>query len=508
VRRRAAFVPIASAPTTIALRDRGQSRIPINFNASQLSLFRLSFALSIIGAFWMVVKLHEYVVWSRGLEKALLLIAVVASCVAIYVDQQIRSDPEDNKPEIERVFWVSAFCLLTFVATYIIYLTASEPSPISLQFSEDVPEAWTLKLEGLAIIVIILVPFVIGLARFRVPRISRRLPFYVIAFCLVSALSHVVSFFYSTCGADFPHTLLKCHGPGIADIGGTTLNAAHAIENGINPYRIDVQGNYDPTSAYPGYRYWPMMFAIYTPLVFFFKTGWGVIRLTNFLLDGITTALIIHLASRRSGWLGGVLAASLYLMLPMLSDRLYRWADTDLVPMVFLLAALAFYQTRPGVAGVLVGLSVSAKFIPGLLMLICCFPEFRRAHYVGGFMLGLIPAIAFCVLAPSQFLSNTVLYLLATPIDISSLLYGAPGYLNAAARFAVILLIIAVSSVMIFRPPGFFERCVLYIICVIATLLASHVHNNYMLWWIPVFCILLSSPLSRTLSLPGSSKSD
>jgi hypothetical protein len=490
----------------MALRDRRPSRIPINCNASQLYLFRLSFAFSIIGAFWMIVKLHEYVVWSRGLEKALLLIAIVASCIAIYVHQQIYSDPEDNKREIKRVFWVSTFCLLTLVAAYIIYLIASEPSSISLQFYEYVPEARTLKLEGLAIIVIILVPFVVGLARFKVPQISRCLPVYVIGFCIVGVLSHVVSFFYSTCGADFPHSLLKCHGSGISDIGGTTLNAAHAIEHGLNPYRIDVQGKYDPASAYPGYHYWPMMFAIYTPLVFFFKTGWGVIRLTNFVLDGITTALIIHLGSRRSGWLGGVLAASLYLMLPMLSDRLYQWADTDLVPMVFVLAALAFYQTRPGVAGVLVGLSVSAKFIPGLLMLICCFPEFRRAHYVGGLMLGLIPTIVFYVLAPSQFLSNTVLYLLADPVDISSLLYGAPGYVNAAARFAVIVLMIAASSVMIFWPPGFFERCVLYIICVVATLLVSRVHNNYMLWWIPVFCILLSSPLSRTLSFSGSSK--
>ena len=66
---------------------------------------------------------------------------------------------------------------------------------------------------------------------------------------------------------------------------------------------------------------------------------------------------------------GGVLAASLYLMLPMLPDRLYAGADTDLAPTVLLLAALALYQTRPGLAGVMVGLSVSAKFLPGLLML-------------------------------------------------------------------------------------------------------------------------------------------
>jgi hypothetical protein len=47
-----------------------------------------------------------------------------------------------------------------------------------------------------------------------------------------------------------------------------------------------------------------------------------------------------------------------------------------------------------------------------------------------------------------------------------------------------------------------FGRCDIYVICVIATLLAGYAHNNYMLRWIPFFCILLNSPLSRILSLP------
>jgi hypothetical protein len=384
-------------------------------------------------------------------------------------------------------------------------LTASEPSSTSLQFPE-IPEAWSLKLQGLAIISIILVPFCGALGGLRIRKVYQYLPIYIMAFFMLTAVGHFISFFYHTCGIDFPRVLLKCHGMAITDIGGTTLNAVHAVLKGINPYTTDIQADYNPDSAYRGYRYWPVMFATYMPAASFVTSGWGSIRLTNFILDGVTTALIIVLAGRRSGWLCAVLAASLYLMLPMLSDGLYQSANTDLVPIVFLLAALALYQRRPGLAGVLVGLSVSAKFIPGLLMLICCFPESRRGHYLGGFILGLIPAIAFFMMAPSQFVSNTVLCLLASPVDPSSLLYGAPGYLSAAARFAVTLLILAASLVIISRRPGFLERCVLYVSCVVATLLTSHVHNNYMLWWIPVFCILLSFPLSRILCLQDPSE--
>jgi hypothetical protein len=74
----------------------------------------------------------------------------------------------------------------------------------------------------------------------------------------------------------------------------------------------------------------------------------------------------------------------------------------------------------------------------------------------------------------------------------------------SATRLAFFLLIAMVSLVIILRPPGLFERCAIYVICVVALLLASQVHNNYMLWWIPFFCIVLSSPLSRILALPGS----
>jgi hypothetical protein len=228
-------------------------------------------------------------------------------------------------------------------------------------------------------------------------------------------------------------------------------------------------------------------------------------RLTNFALDVITAALIFGLVRRRSGWLCGVLAASLYLMLPMLPYRLYQAADTDLAPTIFLLAALALYETRPGSAGVMVGLSVSAKFLPGLLMLICCLPEFRRSRYVGGFVLGLIPVIVFWLLAPSDFIYNTVWCgVAANPIDSSSWQLGAPSYIIRATQPAFILLMAAVSFVMIWRPPDFFGRCLLYVICVVALLLTSRAHNNYMMWWIPFFCILLSSPLGRILSLPRS----
>ena len=180
-------------------------------------------------------------------------------------------------------------------------------------------------------------------------------------------------------------------------------------------------------------------------------------------------------------------------------------AATDLAPTVFLLAAMAFYQAYPGVAGVMVGLSVSAKLLPGLLMVVCCFPESARFHYVGGILLGLIPAIVFFLLAPSDFMHNIVWFVPARPIDTTSWLFGAPSYLIITVRLGFVLFMGAVAFVVVWRPPDLFERCTLYVLCSIAALLAGPTtHNNYMLWWIPFFCVSLSGSLSKIIRVPKS----
>jgi hypothetical protein len=484
---------ITAAPEAISPRNKESLD---NAARSRLSFIRLSFALLIIGVFWMLVQLHEYVVWLRGGEKALLLAAIALSCISIYMNDREFRSLLSKKNKFGKTY---SICVLCLTISLVIYLTISEPSPVSLQFPE-ILGAERLRLEVIAIILLVLAPFGCALAGIRIEKISRYLPLYIMVFSAFCMLGRVISFVYYTCGADFPHTLLKCHGAGVIDIAATTLNAVHAVQKGINPYTADIQG-INP-SAYRGYRYWPMMFAAYMPLASFFTTGWGAVRVINFVLDVITTALVIVLARRRSGWLCGLLAASLYLMLPMLADQIYAAAATDIVPTVLVLAALAMYPSRPGLAGTAVGLSVSAKLLPGLLMLVCCVPQVQRSRYIGGFVLGLIPAIAFCLLAPADFIYNTVWVLAGTPVDLSSWQYGAPSYMIRATQFALILFMAAVAFMMIWRPPDWFGRCAVYVICVVATLLASHPHNNYMLWWIPFFCILLSSPLSRILSLP------
>ena len=133
-----------------------------------------------------------------------------------------------------------------------------EPSPISLQFPE-VPGPQSLKIEGIVVGFLVFVPLGTALVGLRMGNISRYLPVYLLIFCTSSLLGRFILFLYYSCAAgvpwqattfseiDFPHALLGCRGSAVGDIGGTTLNAIHALQKGLNPYTIDVQGSI-PTS--------------------------------------------------------------------------------------------------------------------------------------------------------------------------------------------------------------------------------------------------------------------
>ncbi len=285
--------------------------------------------------------------------------------------------------------------------------------------------------------------------------------------------------------------------PVLIDIAQTTLAAGKAVLAAKNPYSIPI----DVNPAYPdyqGYKYLPLMFLTYLPLTS--AIGPTGLRLTNLILDLTTAALVGLVARRQSGFEFGILAATLYLMLPMLPRDLYMNGVTDLAAIVPLLIVMGLYQDRPGLAGAMVGLSVSAKLLPGLLFLLCWLPQMGRSRYVGGFLLGLIPALGFFLWAPADFVHNIVLFIANRPIDTTSWLYDAPNSAVTAARFALVIVIATVCYTVFWRSPQFLTRCALNIVCVAAALLAGPVvHNNYMLWWIPLFCILLGVNLTRFL---------
>jgi hypothetical protein len=109
MKRQAALLPISSAPGSPAPQNKRSLRTVINPDCSGLTFSRMSLALLIIGLFWMVVQLYEYVIWLRGGEKGLLLVAVIASCIAIHINDRIGKNLEHKRENSRKCIGYSSY---------------------------------------------------------------------------------------------------------------------------------------------------------------------------------------------------------------------------------------------------------------------------------------------------------------------------------------------------------------------------------------------------------------
>ena len=284
--------------------------------------------------------------------------------------------------------------------------------------------------------------------------------------------------------------------PKVLDIGETTLAAALATVAGHNPYALPIDaagGGITGADRFHGYKYLPMMIIVYAPLSLFL--GIRGIIVTNVLLQALTAALARSIAELIAGRFAGLAAALLYLSLPFVAHQVFTRGVTDLAPVVLLLAALHFADERPGWAGLMVGLSIATKLIPGIAMLPCALPgRGQRSRYALGVLSGLLPIIPFALTAPDSFVDNVVLFNLVRPIDDTSWLLGLSPLAIAGARAAAIALLTAIAVLIWRRAPRLDERCVLAALAILAVFaVGPGMHHNYYLWFLPLLAILGAS---------------
>lgn len=288
--------------------------------------------------------------------------------------------------------------------------------------------------------------------------------------------------------------------PSLIDAATTTLAAGELLRAGDNPYAAAIdtsasEATQDPTFA--GYKYLPLTIAAYLPL----GTAYGErgIVITNLLLQLSVAWLIFRLArdmaTRSAGWL----AMLFYLSLPLVPFQLFAKGAIDLVPVLPLLAAFVLIERNALIAGLCVGLSLSAKLLPGALLLPCCLPATPRGrlYYAAGIVLGLMPVLPFALASPQELFNNIVLFNMVRPTDSTSWLFATPAIFSTIAHSAVALFYVAVAVYIWARPPTLALRCGLAALLVLALLLASPaVHHNYHLWWLPLVSALLAVALA------------
>jgi len=291
--------------------------------------------------------------------------------------------------------------------------------------------------------------------------------------------------------------------PHLVDIATKTLAAGDALLTGANPYVLPIDGA--PSAVFHGFKYSPLMAVWYMPLGV--PLGQRGIVLTNLPLQLATVWLVFRL-TRSEGARGTALVAVLaYLALPIVPFEIFNRGVPELVAVLPLLVALLYSDRNAWLAGFCIGVSLSAKLLPGGLLLPCCLPAGtpQRVRYAAGISIGLVPMLLAALWSPVELWNNLILFNLLRPVDSTSWLSVAPPFAGWCARgaFVVVFLCIAIS-IWRARTTTVAARCGFGAIAILAALLSGPVaHNNYHLWWLPLGSIVLANGLDRRRSDPA-----
>jgi uncharacterized membrane protein len=296
----------------------------------------------------------------------------------------------------------------------------------------------------------------------------------------------------------------------VGDIAHAAFAGAQAMLQGQNPYSaaVDPAGLASLGPRFQGYKYLPLMGWAYVPLgVPFGDRG---LAATNLLLQLATIALIWRLARGMATETAGRIAMCLYMAVPLVVMQVLSKISTDLVAVVPLLLALICWERRPGISGLLVGLSIAAKLTPGALFVPCLLPAAPAARwrYGLGLVCGLLPILPYAAGAPAAFVDNIVLFNALRPSDESSWLMTMPLAVSWVARGTLVLLLLAVAVAVWRRAPTLFTRCGLCTILMLAALLLGpSPHQNYHLWWLPLYSVLVAVTLTSRTRAESSAES-
>ena len=283
------------------------------------------------------------------------------------------------------------------------------------------------------------------------------------------------------------------------DIGWTTVRAVEAIRAGRSPYA----GRLDPQRDLPrdgpgfawfmGYKYGPLVPRFYAP---FLRWG-GVPRglfAGNALLLAVAVVVVAALAARAGG-LDAALAAATGLLWPqMVRFELLERGVNDLLPTALAALALLLACARPGrpaaraaLAGVALGLSLSAKPLPGALLLLLLPGTVPAGALAAGLAVGLAPLVPDLLATPRELVANLVLFNLVRPGDSTGAGAALPPWLSWSPQLVGLALAVVVA-VRYHRGPRTPRALVVSAALLLTVFLAGGkiIHRNYLLWWLPL----------------------
>jgi hypothetical protein len=293
------------------------------------------------------------------------------------------------------------------------------------------------------------------------------------------------------------------------DIGTTTQAAVRALQHGQSVYRSPIDDQYSPGQGlhyFGGYKYGPIVPRFYFQFMRVFGETNGLYAGNAFLLLALVLT-IGALAWRAAG--GSPIAAggaALLLLWPrFVHYELFVQGVNDLLPTT--LATLGVFGclwSRPLAAGILVGLSLACKPLPGALLvpLLPWRSSWRRL--AAGLALGLATLLPDFVRTPRELLASLVLFNLGRASDSTSLVNALPPWARIATATAGLALIVALIVAYQRRQPQPRDLVSTAALTLTVFLVVSKViHRNYILWWLPFATTALAATCYRATASPS-----
>jgi hypothetical protein len=286
-------------------------------------------------------------------------------------------------------------------------------------------------------------------------------------------------------------------GPAHVDIGKTTEAAAVTFfGEHANPYRQAV-APLGGDARFWGFKYGPVMFLVH-PLAALWPQGVGlkIVNVASYLSSAALIAVmpLRERSSRLERVVTGTFVVALFIGPGRIRYELLHQGVVDPIPVLFLVASLAALERRKwGVAGFLIGISISAKVSPGVVFLL---PFLRRGtplRFLWGVLAGLVPLFVFGVWDHSALLRNMFLFHALKPYDTTSLMSVVPTSYHWL--FLAVPLMAGVTAALNgLREPATVASVVsTYLpLMVIGELCYREMHINHLFWFIPFVALRIA----------------
>jgi hypothetical protein len=308
----------------------------------------------------------------------------------------------------------------------------------------------------------------------------------------------------AACGAIAGWSLCHCRdffplGPAGVDVGATTEAASVALfRSHVNPYLVEMS-RFGQDHRFWAFKYGPGMVLGYG-LAAIWPDGVGL-KISNLLYYGATVAMVCVLAAPRGSRLPRLpspTTCAFVVALAFVPGRvrfeLLQQGVIDAFPTLLLVGSLLAVRRQTWFfAGLLVGLSVSAKISPGVFFLLLFVRRDISRRFILGALCGLAPLLAFIAWDARALYDNAFLFHATKSFDSTSLMSVVPRGLHFL--FPVLQLLACLGTIAWGQLRRLDVRSIVRRYLVLMTLVEvtyREMHINHLFWFIPFIILELA----------------